>query len=281
MSVISACIALFLLAILNCRAQSDLAKEIVSRIEKETCATLQSGTKVCKYDYKDNGKAVEAISFRPAGDGLFPGVVMIPGFGGTARDLVPLGVRMANSGFAAISVSQLGFGTSDGPPDFVGPKTINAIVTGYRKLQKEAYVDPKRMGIYGYSRGGMAASLLAVELDDLKAAVLGAGIYDLRKFYDDTPLPGARKNVIAETGLNPEAIRVRSSILQMEKLKCPVLIMHGGKDERVPVNQAYMLRDRLTKLNKDFEFKIFPESGHSIGQPAGDLAIDFLKRKLQ
>jgi dipeptidyl aminopeptidase/acylaminoacyl peptidase len=37
------------------------------------------------------------------------------------------------------------------------------------------------MGIYGYSRGGMAASLLALDLGDVKAAVLGAGIYDSRR----------------------------------------------------------------------------------------------------
>src|SRR5215468_2104533 len=112
------CIPLFLLSTPSCRAQSDLAKEIISRIEKDTCATLQPGTQVCRYDYKDNGKTVEAISFRPAGDGPFPGVVMIPGFGGTARDLVPIGVRMANNGFAAVSVSQPGFRISEGPPDF-------------------------------------------------------------------------------------------------------------------------------------------------------------------
>jgi len=86
------------------------------------------------------------------------------------------------------------------------------------------------MGIYGYSRGGMAASLLAVELDDVKAAVLGAGIYDFKKAFADSTLPGVRENMKAETGMTDEAIRQRSPVLRMERLKCPVLILHGEKD---------------------------------------------------
>ena len=41
-------------------------------------------------------------------------------------------------------------------------------------------------------RGGMAAALLAVQLDDVKAAVLGAGVYDFKRQYDDTGLDGIR-----------------------------------------------------------------------------------------
>lgn len=254
--------------------------KIIERMEKDGCATLESGVKVCRADYAVDGKRVEAISFVPRGSGPFPGVLMIPGFERTARDMVPLGVRLGREGFAAVAVSQPGFGKSQGPPDFVGPKTLAVLTVAYRKLQKESYVDPNRMAIYGYSRGGMAASLLSVELDDVKAAVLGAGIYDFKRFYDETPLPGARKNAMEETGMTKEAIRERSSILRMDRLKCPVLILHGERDERVPVSQAILLRDRLTELHKEFEIKLFPDAPHSIGAPAGDMAVDFFRRKL-
>ena len=121
------------------------------------------------------------------------------------------------------------------------------------------------MGIYGFSRGGMAASLLAVRLDDVRAAVFGAGIYDFQKAYDEMKIEGIRANMKAESGMTEAAVRERSSIFQMEKLKCPVLILHGEKDENVPVSQAYMLRDRLTALKKDFEIKLYPDRAHGIG----------------
>ena len=42
-----------------------------------------------------------------------------------------------------------------------------------------------------------------------------------------------------------------------------MLILHGEQDENVPVNQAYLLRDRLTELKKDFEIKIFVKGKHA------------------
>ena len=127
----------------------------------------------------------------------------------------------------------------------------------------------------------MAASLLALDLEDVKAAVLGAGVYDFKKAYNDSTLPGVRANMRAETGMTKEAIRQRSSILRMEKLNCPVLILHGEKDVNVPVSQAYPLRDRLTELHKDFEIKLFPDREHSIGPEVTTLTVDFFKRRLR
>jgi dipeptidyl aminopeptidase/acylaminoacyl peptidase len=59
-----------------------------------------------------------------------------------------------------------------------------------------------------------------------------------------------------------------------------VLILHGERDQNVPVNQARELRDRLTQLHKDFEIKLFPDKEHSIGSEAGDAAVDFFERRL-
>ena len=261
--------------------QPGSVEQILSRMDKEGCVLHESGVKICRADYQADGKNVEAISFAPAGNGPFPGVLLIPGYERTARDLAPLGARLAREGFAAVAVSQPGFGKSEGPADFVGPKTLAALKVAYAKLRQERYVDPDRMAIYGYSRGGMAASLLAVELEDVKAAVFGAGVYDFQRAYDESTLPGVRKNMMAETGMTKEAVRERSSILRMDKLKCPVLILHGEKDINVPVSQAKLLRDRLTQLHKEFEIKLFPDKEHAIGPEAGDMTVDFFKRRLQ
>jgi pimeloyl-ACP methyl ester carboxylesterase len=62
----------------------------------------------------------------------------------------------------------------------------------------------------------------------------------------------------------------------MERLKCPVLILHGEKDVNVPVSQALLLRDRLTQLHKESEIKLFPDREHSIGPEVNDLTVEFL-----
>jgi dipeptidyl aminopeptidase/acylaminoacyl peptidase len=177
-------------------------------------------------------------------------------------------------------VSQPGFGKSEGPADFVGPKTIKVLTAGFRRLQKEPFVGPQRMGIYGRSRGGMAAWLLAVEIEDVKAAVFDAGVYDFQREYDEVAIPGIRQNMKSETGMTPEAVRVRSSILRMDRLRCPVLILHGEDDTRVPVSQAKLLAKRLEELHKEFDLHLFPGREHEIGPERYVVAIEFFKRRL-
>ena len=259
-------------------AQQPETARIREALATQNCVDLD--VKVCKYDYISDGLSIEAISFRPAGDGRFPGVLLIPGYQRTALDLISLGTALARNGFAAVAVSQPSFGKSQGKADYVGPLTLKVLTDGFRKFKKESYVDADRMGIYGYSRGGMAASLLAVRLDDVRAAVFGAGIYDFQKAHDEVKIPGIRENMEKETGMTEAAVKERSSVFQMEKLKCPVLILHGEKDENVPVSQAYLLRDRLTALKKDFEIKLYPDRPHGIGPEVTTETIDFFKRRL-
>jgi dipeptidyl aminopeptidase/acylaminoacyl peptidase len=277
----------FTVAILTClfacpsNAQQPDRQRLLDQLDKDGCVTLDQ-VKVCKYDYTSDGNRVEAVSFQPRGAARMPGILLIPGYQGRARDYIYLGRILASQGFASLAVTQPGWGNSEGKPDYVGPRTLKALTAGYEKFKREPYVDPNKMGILGYSRGGMAASLLAVKLKDVRAAVFGAGLYDFKKAYDEMKMQGIRDNMLAETGMTATAIKERSSILQMDKLHAPVLILHGEKDENVPVSQALALRDRLTLLKKDFEIKLFPNAAHGI--PRNEfvpIVIDFFNRRLK
>jgi len=276
-------VALFLSLPSLAVAQPINREQIVAGLEKDGCVTLsERKVKICKDDYLSDGKLVEAVSIRPLAEGKYPGLLLIPGHQGSATGFITLGVIFAGQGFASLSVGQPGAGKTQIELDFVGPKTIKAMIAGYDKLKRQPYVDAKKMGIFGYSRGGMAAALMATKLKDLKAVVLGAGVYDFKKAYDDVKIEGIRKNMMAETGMTEKAIKERSAILHLKHLTAPVLILHTETDENVPVNQARLLRDRLTELKKDFEIKIFPEGKH--GWLSGDLisaTTDFFNRRLK
>ncbi len=274
----------FLAATPIAQAQPVDAAEIAARIDKEGKVSLDQGRVLAHaYDYVADGEKIEALVLRPAIDGKQPAVVALPGYMRTARDYIPLCLRLAREGFACLAITPRGFGKSEGKADFVGPKTIASMETGFRKFRSEPYVDADRVGLYGYSRGGMAASLLAVRLSDkeLKAAVFGAGVYDFKRAYDDVKLPGIRANMEAEAGLSEAALKERSSVFKMTALPCPVLILHGDQDQNVPVTQAYLLRDELVKLGKKHELKIFPGKEHALGM--ADLmgaVLPFFKREL-
>src|SRR5260370_4534709 len=102
----------------------------------------------------------------------------------------------------------------------MGPSSIDAFAVGFQKFRREPYVDSEKMGVFGYSRGGMAASLLTIKLGaDVKAAVFGAGIYDFKRAYDETNFRGIRENMQTETRMTQQAIKESSSIFPMEQLK--------------------------------------------------------------
>lgn len=275
---------IFVCLVLSCEnslAQQVDRQAVLDALAKSGCTTLET-IKVCKYDYQLNANNVEAISFQPSGEGRFPGVILIPGYQRSAPDYLSLGRTLGQLGYASLAITQPGFGKSTGKADYVGPETIKTLTEGFKKFQRESYIDPDRMAVFGYSRGGMAASLLATQLKEVKAAVFGAGIYDFKKAYDEIKIEGIRENMKLESGMTEKAIEERSSIRHMKNLRSPVLILHGEKDENVPVSQALALRDTLTALKKDFEIKLFPEAAHGI--PTNDwvpLMIRFFNRHLK
>ena len=265
-------------------AQAVDPAQVLEALDRDGQVTLQRAEVVVrKYDYVVDKDTVEAITFRPVAEGRYPGLVLIPGYSRTARDYLPVGIRFAKEGFAAVAITQRGFGRSEGKPDYVGPKTMAGIEAGFRHFRRESYVDSTRMGVFGYSRGAMAASLLSVRVtpSELRAAVFGAGVYDFKRAHDDVGILGIRKNMEKEAGLSDKAVKERSSVMHMESLACPVLILHGEADENVPVSQAYLLRDRLTELQKPFEIMTFAGAGHDMqGASVNDRALAFFRREL-
>jgi dipeptidyl aminopeptidase/acylaminoacyl peptidase len=257
--------------------------QIVELMEKNGCVTVeQRSAKVCKYEYRWNGKKIEGITIRPLADGKYPGLLLLSGMS-PAANFINFGLIFAEQGFVCLSVAEPGFGKSEGQRDFMGPDSIEAFAAGFEKFKHEPFVDANKMGVFGYSRGGMAASLLTIKLGkQVKAAVFGAGIYDFKRAYDETGLDGIRENMKAESGMTENAIKERSSILQMQELASPVLIIHGENDINAPTDQAILLRDRLTELKKDFEIKIL--ANHKHGEFRSNFilpVVDFLSRRLK
>jgi dipeptidyl aminopeptidase/acylaminoacyl peptidase len=175
---------------------------------------------------RDATKRIELFWIRPAGDGQYPAVLLIHGhqerlrnggeaFVSTGR----LGV-MAARGYVAAALSQPGYGKSDGPPDYCGPFTQDAGVAAVEFLRRQPFIDPKRIALYGYSRGAIVASMVATKDPQLAAVVLGAGAYDFFSWYP-TPLPGIDANIRLETGASAEAFRARSAIYYAEKIRVP------------------------------------------------------------
>ncbi|MGH9947174.1 MAG: alpha/beta hydrolase family protein [Pyrinomonadaceae bacterium] len=273
---------MFLIPGIFVHAQLDRYK-ILGDIETQGCTLVEDGrVKMCKFDYVYKKAVVKALVFRPNSAGRFPGLMLIPGYEGTAETYRSFGIVLAKVGFASMTVGTPGFGGTELKADFLGKNTINAYKSGLEKFRQESFVDRKELGILGYSRGAIAASLMIERIKGIKAAVLGGGIYDLKKAYDGSTLDGIKGNIKTEMGSSNQAFKERSSILHVKKITSAVLVIHGEKDLNAPPDQAYLFSEQLKKLNKDVELKMLPDQDHSIRAPVFfQFIVEFFSRKLK
>jgi dipeptidyl aminopeptidase/acylaminoacyl peptidase len=235
----------------------------------------------------NNSRKVELFWTRPAGDGRYPAILFIHGHQEQVRNggeaLVKTGRLqiMARRGYVAASLSQPGYGRSDGPPDYCGPFTQEAALRALGFLRSQPGVDARRIVLYGYSRGAIVAAMVAAKAPDLAAVILGAGAYDFASLYPT----GNRildANIRDEAGTSPAAFRARSALHHADTIRIPVLLLHGARDERFPVRQAEAFAEKLKAHGVPVRLKIFPDAMHRI--PVDDQYLEiypFLERTLR
>jgi dipeptidyl aminopeptidase/acylaminoacyl peptidase len=61
-----------------------------------------------------------------------------------------------------------------------------------------------------------------------------------------------------------EAFRARSAIHHVDKIKAPLLLLHGAQDERVPVRQTELFAEKLKASGVAVTLRIFPGARHGI-----------------
>jgi dipeptidyl aminopeptidase/acylaminoacyl peptidase len=228
-----------------------------------------------------NGRKVEYLIFPAQGDTTspVPGLLFVHGRGDNARTMMRRGMRFAGLHFTVMLVSLPGYGLSEGPPDVVGPLSVQALGGALDQLEKTHGVDPKRVGAWGMSTGAAGVTLLAQKRPDLKAAVAEAGFYDLWSVYRAVP-QSMRETIVKAAGRDSNSWRERSAAYDPGKPKA-ILILHGEKDAGVPVTQARGFVESLKARGVDVDSRYFPNSGHEL--PLGEVmrtGVEFLDKRL-
>lgn len=171
-----------------------------------------------------------------------------------------------------------------------GSKIQYDIIDGVKHLIAEGTVDKNNMCIVGASFGGYSALQSAIlEPDMFKCAVGVVGIYDLPLMFEEGDIAqsdsGQRylKNVIGE---DEAQLKAFSPTYNVDKLKASVLIVHGGEDQRAPIEQAESLVAALKKANHPYELELLENEGHGFYKPEHQLkyynrVIRFLEKHME
>ncbi len=147
------------------------------------------------------------------------------------------------------------------------------VTTGVAKLVADGIADPKRMCIFGWSYGGYMAMAGAVFSPDLyNCSVAGAGVADVDRMLAWEGEETSRESPVFKYWLDrmgdAPTRQAASPADFAAKVKIPMLLIHGDKDENVPFEQSVIMRDALKKAGKDVEFVELPGEEHTPFGPA-------------
>ncbi|MGQ9651724.1 MAG: alpha/beta hydrolase fold domain-containing protein [Phycisphaerae bacterium] len=164
-----------------------------------------------------------------------------------------------------------------------------AAVRWVRAHAKEYGFDPARVGVWGSSAGGHLVALLGTsggirELEgdiggnlDQSSRVqavcdfCGPSTFRAEDSEQDPDKPREAGPQVAQKLLggplnkNREKARLASPVEHVSKDDPPFLIVHGEKDNVVPVKHSRLLADALRRAGVDVTLKVVPDAGHGVG----------------
>ncbi|MFZ3381985.1 MAG: alpha/beta hydrolase, partial [Candidatus Acidiferrales bacterium] len=211
-----------------------------------------------------------------------PAVILLHGGGWTSFDkstMHPLARFLALSGFVTVTVDYRLYHDNANR----WPAQLDDVQRAVRWVRANAAkynVDPEHIGAYGHSAGAQLALLLGmVETRDnsdaalakysskVEAVVEASGPTDLTAEHDAPNAKFLADFLGADYETHPEVWRDASPVWHAAKSNAPILIIHGTRDQMVPVAQAAELDAALVKAGADVKF-LQLESDHTFQEPA-------------
>jgi dipeptidyl aminopeptidase/acylaminoacyl peptidase len=250
-----------------------------------------------RYDTFD-GRKIPAWFYRPArSDARLPPAIVYP-HGGPESQTRPafnaLFQYFLARGYAVLAPNvrgSTGYGTAYMNLDNT-TKRMDAVADlahAAHWLREEKQADPKRLAVYGGSYGGFMVLAAVTNYPDLWAAGIDVvGICNFVTFLEKT---GAyrRENREKEYGNlreHREFLERISPIHHVDRIKCPMMVIHGANDPRVPIGEAEQIVAALKKRGIPVEYLRYEDEGHGLARLKNRLdaypkMADFLDKYLK
>lgn len=138
-------------------------------------------------------------------------------------------------------------------------ETIDQIETA-KYIKNLPYVDPERIGIYGWSYGGYISSLCILKAEDIFKTAIAVAPVTNWKWYNSI----YSERYMGTLNDNQSAYLESSPISYADKLKGKYLIIQGCADDNVGIQHAAEMVKSLVEANKQFESFYYPNKDHNI-----------------
>lgn len=155
-------------------------------------------------------------------------------------------------------------------------------------MAAEPGFDPKRLGVYGGSYGGFATLLCVTQIPDRwRCAVDLFGVANLVTMIETNQPNWQRflRRWIGDLETDRAKLTERSPITHLDNVRCPMLVLQGANDPRVPKSESDQVVERLRARGQRVEYVVFPDEGHGFTKrknqdAAYEKIVDFLTTEL-
>ena len=258
-------------------AAGSAALQQVTHVNDEFLAKVALG-EVQRFKAKSaDGTMIDAFLTRPpsAAAGRLPTILRIHG-GPVSQYSTGFNLEwqmLAAKGFAVVAANprgSSGYGrdfsralwAAWGEPDYqdVMAAVDTAIAMGA--------ADPDRLGVGGWSYGGILTDHVISKTTRFKAAISGASEFNYLANYGNDHY---QRQWEAELGLpwqHPDVWMKISPFFRLDKIVTPTLVLGGDADMNVPIIGGQQLYQGLKRLGRDTELIVYPGETHSIRRPS-------------
>jgi dipeptidyl aminopeptidase/acylaminoacyl peptidase len=240
---------------------------------------------------------IPAWLYRPAQrEGKLPVVVYVHGGpeGQFRPNFLPVVQYLAVQGYAVLATNvrgSTGYGNAYGHLDDVEKRMDSVADLAYaaRWVKSQPDLDGDRLAVFGASYGGFMVLSSVTTYPDLWAAGVDiVGISNFVTFLENTS-EYRRAHREAEYGSLAHDRAFLESISpsnHLEKVRAPLMVIHGANDPRVPLSETLQLVKKLEARGVPVETMVFDDEGHGLIKLKNKLAaypavVEFLNKHLR
>lgn len=176
-----------------------------------------------------------------------------------SKGVAVLQVNYRGSGGYGLAFQQAGYGQW-------GARVQQDIIEATQHVIADGTVDKDRICIVGASFGGYSALQAATMAPELfKCAVGFAGVYDLELMFSEGDIKGLGSGLAYLRQVlpkEPAQLHAMSPVYNVDKLKAAILLVHGGEDERAPIEQYQALTKALDAKSYPYKSLVLDNEGH-------------------
>jgi dipeptidyl aminopeptidase/acylaminoacyl peptidase len=149
-----------------------------------------------------------------------------------------------------------------------GNKDFEDVMAGVDYAIDQGFSDPDRLGVGGWSYGGILTNYVITKTDRFKGAITGASEVFYRANYGHDHYQRQWEGELGLPWETPEVWDRISPFTYVENIVTPTLIMGGEDDWNVPILNSEQLYQALRRLGRETQLVVYPGQSHGLRVPS-------------